>query len=99
MTRDGNDCERVLAEATLLELAVEVIELGRAGVIEKLRSIEPIPHALLMKIVSVRIGVNVDSREDAIEGILRMDALDESTKLTLALAARSKAIEIKYFSG
>lgn len=99
MACNDRDCERRLAEATLLELAIEVIELGRAGVIEKLRSVEPIPHALLMKAVSMRIGVDVDSREGAIEAILRMESLDESTRSPLALATRSKAIELKYFSG
>jgi hypothetical protein len=86
-----------LQGCSLLELAVELLEDGKAAIIPSLHDHEPIEIEMLLSECSRRVGAEFDSIENALAAISESPLLPEDQRIPLLHAIRVRRARQKFF--
>jgi hypothetical protein len=90
----------VLKKCSLTDIAIEIIECGSSGVIEKLRALEPISISQLLEEVSDRTGITFSNREQFLAYIVTPAAGFQFGEHEILLCAlKVKAAERRFRAG
>lgn len=86
-----------LMKCSMLEICIEIIELGTAGVVDRLFAYEPIPMSSLLGEASRRTGLQFESPEDFLSAVLSATVkLGEPMHSAVCHAILAKKIEHKF---